>query len=163
MGIMDGLATYQIIKSGFGLAFIVLLLCLAIGFTINNMNKNYLSTTVCNIKSIPKSNNSNYDQKLTYTVNGQNYEYIIPGVTTTTNNVTTTNYAHREGNCTLYYPKAKPEEYSLNYNPTTVSSIFAVVLFIIAIMSGIWFLFLRSHREFAGVMGGISAADDIMD
>jgi hypothetical protein len=160
MGIMDGLATYQIIKSGFGLAFIVLLLFIAIVFTINNMKKKYLSTTVCNIKSIP---NSNYDQKLTYTVNGQNYEYIIPGVTTTTNNVTTRNYANREGNCTLYYPKKNPEEYSLNYNPTTVSTIFAVVLFIIAIMSGIWFLFLRSNREFAGVMGGISAADTIID
>ena len=157
---MDGLATYQIIKSGFGLAFIVLLLFIAIVFTINNMKKKYLSTTVCNIKSIP---NSNYDQKLTYTVNGQNYEYIIPGVTTTTNNVTTRNYANREGNCTLYYPKKNPEEYSLNYNPTTVSTIFAVVLFIIAIMSGIWFLFLRSNREFAGVMGGISAADTIID
>jgi hypothetical protein len=159
-GIMDGLATYQIIKSGFGLAFIVLLLFIAIVFTINNMKKKYLSTTVCNIKSIP---NSNYDQKLTYTVNGQNYEYIIPGVSTTYKNVTTTNYAHREGNCTLYYPKANPSEYSLNYNPTTVSTIFAVVLFIIAIMSGIWFLFLRSNREFAGVMGGISAADTIID
>jgi len=160
MGIIDGLATYQIIKSGFGLAFLVLLLFIAIVFTINNMKKKYLSTTVCNIKSIP---NSNYDQKITYTVNGKNYEYIIPGVTTTINNVTTRNYANREGNCTLYYPKKNPEEYSLNYNPTTVSSIFVVVLLIFTIFSALWFLFLRSNREFAGVVGGISAADSIID
>ena len=159
-GIMDGLATYQIIKSGFGLAFIVLLLCFAIGFAINNNKKKYLSTTICNIEPIP---NSNYEQKLTYSVNGQKYEYNIPGVTTRYKNVTTTNYAHRAGNCTLYYPKANPSEYSLNYNPTTVSSIFVVVLFIIAILSGMWFLFLRSNREFAGVMGGVSAADTIID
>ena len=37
MGIMDGLATYQIIKSGFTLAFIVLLLCLVSSFAINNI------------------------------------------------------------------------------------------------------------------------------
>jgi hypothetical protein len=159
-GIMDGLATYEIIKSGFGLAFMVLLLIIGIVFAIYNMKKKYLSTTVCNIKSIP---NSNYDQKLTYTVNDKNYEYIIPGVTTTIKNVTTRKYAHREGNCTLYYPKKNPEEYIINYNPTTGSTIFVVVLLIFTIISALWFLFLRSNREFAGVMGGVSVADSIID
>jgi hypothetical protein len=149
---MNGLATYKIIKTGFGLGLIVLLLCIAIYFTINSIKKNYLSTTICNIKSIP---NSNYEQKLTYSVNGQNYEYTIYGVTTTNKNITTTKYAYPEGNCTIYYPKSNPNEYSINYNPTTVSAIFAGVLFVIAILMTLYLLFLRSNKEFAGYMGGV--------
>jgi hypothetical protein len=148
---MSGLATYKIIKTGFGLGLIVFLLCIAIYFIFYNINKNYLSTTVCNIKSIP---DSNFQQILIYSVDGKKYDYTIPGVTTTINKVTTTKYAYPEGNCTIYYPKSKPSEYSLNYNPTTVSVISAGVLFVIAILTTLWFLFLRSNKEIAGYMGG---------
>ena len=152
---MEGLATYEIIKTGFFLFIIVLLLCFSIGLIFYNMNKNYMSTTICYIKSIP---NSNYQQSITYSVNGKAYKKTVQGVTTTTNNVTSTNYAYPEGNCTIYYASANPDDYSLNFNPTTVSEIFAVVLLIIAILMTLWFLFLRSHKEFAGVVGGIDAA-----
>jgi len=151
MSIMSGLATYKIIKTGFGLGLIVFLLCIAIYFIFYNINKNYLSTTVCNIKSIP---DSNFQQILIYSVDGKKYDYTIPGVTTTNKNITTTKYAYPEGNCIIYYPKSKPSEYSLNYNPTTVSVISAGVLFVIAILTTLWFLFLRSNKEIAGYMGG---------
>ncbi len=159
-GIMDGLATYEIIKTGFGLFMIVLLLCFAIYFIIYNLKQKYLSTTICEIKSIP---DSNFQQSLTYTVDGQKYNYTISGVTTTVNNVTKTNYAHREGKCKIYYPKSRPSEYNINVNPTNVSLIFAGVLFVIAIFMTLYFLFLRSNREFAGVMGGLSAANTLID
>ena len=160
MSISDSLATYKLIKTGIGLAIILLFLCIAISLLFNNINKNYLSTTICNIKSIP---NSNYEQKLTYSVNGKNYEYTIYGVTTTNKNITTTNYAHPEGNCTLYYSKSKPEDYSINYNPTTTSSIFVVVLFIIAFLTTLYLLFLRSNKEFAGFMGGVDIAQSTLN
>ena len=155
MSVMDGLATYEIIKTGFGLFLIVLFLCIAIALIFYNMNKNYLSTTICNIKSIP---NSNFQQTLVYSVNGQKYDYIISGVTTTVNNVTKTRYAYPEGNCSIYYPSANPSDYNVNINPTIVSEIAAGVLFVIAILATLWFLFLRSNKEFAGVMGGIDVA-----
>lgn len=152
---MDGLATYQIIKTGFFLFLIVLFLCIAIGLVFYNLSKNYLSTTICDIKSIP---NSNFQQTVSYSVNGKAYKQTIQGTTTTTNNVTTTNYAYPEGKCTMYYASANPNDYALNFNPTTASGIFAGVLFIIAILMTLYFIFLRSNKEFAGVMGGIDAA-----
>ena len=152
---MDGLATYQIIKTGFFLFLIVLFLCIAIGLVFYNLSKNYLSTTICEIKSIP---NSNFQQTVTYSVNGKAYKQTIPGTTTTTNNVTTTNYAYPEGKCTMYYASANPNDYSLNFSPTTASGIFAGVLFVIALLMTLYFIFLRSNKEFAGVMGGIDAA-----
>ena len=152
---MDGLATYQIIKTGFFLFLIVLFLCIAIGLVFYNLSKNYLSTTICDIKSIP---NSNYQQTVSYLVNGKAYKQTIPGTTTTTNNVTTTTYAYPEGKCTMYYASANPNDYSLNFSPTTASGIFAGVLFVIALLMTLYFIFLRSNKEFAGVMGGIDAA-----
>lgn len=152
---MDGLASYQIIKTGFFLFLIVLFLCIAIGLVFYNLSKNYLSTTICNIKSIP---NSNFQQTVTYSVNGKVYTQTVQGKTTTTNNVTKTDYAYPEGNCTLYYASANPNDYALNFSPTTASGIFAGVLFVIAILMTIYFIFLRSNRQFAGVMGGIDAA-----
>jgi hypothetical protein len=155
MSLMDGLATYQIIKTGFFLFLIVLFLCIAIGLVFYNLSKNYLSTTICDIKSIP---NSNYQQTVSYLVNGKAYKQTIPGTTTTTNNVTTTTYAYPEGKCTMYYASANPNDYSLNFSPTTASGIFAGVLFVIALLMTLYFIFLRSNKEFAGVMGGIDAA-----
>jgi hypothetical protein len=155
MGVMEGLATYEIIKTGFFLFLIVLFLCIAIGLVFYNLSKNYLSTTICDIKSIP---NSNYQQTVSYSVNGKAYKQTIQGVTSTTNNVTTTKYAYPEGKCTMYYASANPDDFSLNISPTTVSGIFAAVLFVVAILMTLWFLFLRSNKEFAGVVGGIDAA-----
>lgn len=152
---MDGLATYQIIKTGFFLFLIVLFLCIAIGLVLYNLSKNYLSTTICNIKSIP---NSNFQQKVTYSVHGKVYEQTIQGVTTTNNNITTMNYAYPEGNCTLYYASANPNDFALNFSPTFASGIFAGILFVVAIFMTIYFVLLRSNKNFAGVMGGIDAA-----
>ncbi len=119
------------------------------------MKKNYLSTTICTIKSIP---NSNFEQTLVYSVNGQKYDYTISGVTTTVNKVTKTRYAYPEGNCTIYYPSADPSDYNINVNPTTASAIVTGILFLIAILMTLYFLLLRSNKEFAGIMGGISVA-----
>ena len=160
MNIMKGLATYETIKTGFVLFLIVLLLIIAICLTIFNMLQNYLSTTICEIKSIPESN---YEQKLTYSVNGQKYDDIINGVTTTVNHVTKTRYAYPEGKCKIYYQKANPKKYNINVNPTTISSIFSGILFVIAFFMTLYFYFLRTNSEFASVMGGVSVANTIIN
>jgi ATP-dependent Zn protease len=153
MAIMDGLATYEIIKTGFTIFIMCLFLCCAVGLTINNLSKNYISTKNCNITS-----NVDKSQILTYTVDKQYTQQINPTITTN-NNVSTKNYAYQNGPCTLYYPSANPSVYSVNSNPTTVSEIIAGILCCLTILTFLWFLFLRSHRGVAGVVGGIDVAN----
>jgi len=157
MAVMQGLASYQIFKTG-GILFLVLILfCVSIYFTISNINKHYTETTICNIKT-----NSDKSQIVTYTVNSKTYLKNIPPSEKTINNVKTIEPTYTEGNCKLYYASNNPDDYSINFNPTIASEIFAGIMFVILIVVFIWFSFLRSHREFAGVVGGIDIADNLM-
>lgn len=160
MAIMEGLATYEIWKTGFGLFVLVLCLCCAIGITVYNYNKNYISTTICNVKS---SSDGSFTQTVTYTVNNKEYVKYIPASSTKQNKVTRLSYAYPEGNCTLYYASNDPNTYSVNSNPTVISGIISAVLCVIAVVGFIWFLFLRSHRDVAGVVGGIDAARTVLN
>ena len=158
MAIMNGLASYGIFSSGVSLFFIILFFCIAIGFLIYNINQNYLSTTICNIVSNPDKS-----QTVTYTVNNKQYVKSILPVQITNNNVTTTNVAYLEGSCTLYYPSANPDSYSLYYNPTTISGIISGVLFLLSVLSYFWFSFLKSNRDVAGVAGGLNVANSVIN
>lgn len=157
---MDGLATYEIMKTGFALFVIVLLLAGAIGLTIYNINKHYISTTECNVVS---STDGTFTQTVTYTVNNIKYVKNIPANIIDINNQRTMNFAHPPGTCTLYYASADPNTYSLNSNPTLISTIASGVLFVIAILGFLWFTFLRSNKNVAGVMGGIDAAQTVFN
>lgn len=162
MSVMSGLAGYEIFKTG---AFLVLMSCFlfcAVGLLISNYNKNYTSTTICNIISNPITPTSNHEQTLTYSVNGIQYVKIIPGISTTVNKVTTINYAYPEGNCTLYYASSNPNDYSITYNPTTISGIGAGILLFLIILIYLWLSFLRSNQDVAGVVGGISVAKSVI-
>ena len=157
---MDGLATYEIIKTGFTLFIIVLLLVGAIALTIYNWNKNYISTTNCNIVS---SNDGSYSQTVTYSVNNKQYVKTVPAMVTIVDNVQKYNFAFNPGSCTLYYASADPNTFSINLNPTFISQIASGVLFVVAIIGFFWFTFLRSNKNVAGVMGGIDAARTVFD
>jgi hypothetical protein len=162
MSVMSGLAGYEIFKTG---AFLLLMTCIlfcVVGLLISNINKNYVSTTICNIVSNPITPISNHEQTLTYSVNGKQYVKIIPGISTTANNIKTINYAYQEGSCTLYYASANPDDYSITYNPTTMSGIGAGILLFVIILIYLWLSFLRSNRDVAGVFGGISAAKSVI-
>lgn len=155
---MDGLATYEIIKTGFMLFIIVLLLVGAIGITIYNINKNYISTTNCNVVS---STDGSYTQTVTYTVANQKYVKNIPANIVQNNNQQQISFAYPPGICTLYYASADPNNYSVNANPTFISTIISGVLFLVSLLGFLWFTFLRSNRNVAGVMGGIDVAETV--
>ena len=157
--VMSGLATYQIIKTGFGIFFIILLLCGAIYMVYYTHKKNYQVASRCNITS--NTDDNQVTQSLTYIIQGETYNKIVPAQITTQNNISTKRYAHSDGSCKLYYAGANPNDYSVNANPSTVSKIIAGVLFFFAILSIGWFIFLRANRDVAGVVGGIDAASTV--
>jgi len=159
MAVMDGLGTFQVYKTGFSLFLMILFLCGAIALVVYTVNKNYISTTICNVTT-----NTDQSQLVTYTVNNKQYTKNVPPNVSTNNGVTTTNPAHSNGQCTFYYPSAEPDgtSYGVNSNPTTISFIIAGVLFVITIITYIWFMFLRSNKNVAGVVGGLDAADSVI-
>lgn len=158
MAVMDGLASYQIFKTGFSLFLMVLFLCCAIGLVIYTINQNYVPTTICNVTT-----NTDKSQVLKYTIDKKEYVRNIPAITTNNNNVVTTHSPHTNGKCTLYYPKETPDSmsYGVNTNPTTMSLILAGVLCVVTLGMFFWFNFLKSNRGVAGVVGGLDAANTV--
>ena len=156
---MDGLATYELIKTGFAIFILVILLFISINLIFYNINQNYQSSTICKVASVT---DGSFMQTLTYTVNNKVYNKIVQPALIVNNNVTTKNYQYPEGLCTIYYPQNNPDSYSLNINPTTVSQIIAGILLVIVIFASLWFMFLRSNRNVAGVVGGIDASRSIL-
>jgi ATP-dependent Zn protease len=159
MDLMDGLATYQIIKTGFAIFILVIFLLISVNLFFYNMNQNYQSSTICNVTS---SIDGSFTQTLTYTVNNKVYNKIVQPAINVHNNIATKNYQYPEGLCTIYYPQNNPDAYSLNINPTTASQIIAGILLVIVIFASLWFMFLRSNKNVAGVFGGIGASRDIL-
>jgi len=154
---MQGLADYKIIKSGISVVVIFYLLCSAISFLIYSMSKNYQKT-----EGIINTNTSNQTQTLTYTVDKE-YIKIIPFQITNINNVTTSNPVYQTGNCIVYYAKNNPNDYNINTNPVFILEIASGFLCLLVIIGILWFLFLRSNRGVAGVLGGIDAAQTVSD
>lgn len=157
MAVMHGLATYEIFKTG-GILFIVFIIfSVSIYFVVSNVNKNYISTTICNIKT-----NQDLSQTVTYVVNNKSFTKNVQPSESTVNNVKTLKPTYTEGNCTLYYSTNNPDDYSINFNPTVGSGIFSGIMFVVLIVVFIWFLFLRANREVASVYGGISVANNVL-
>ncbi len=156
---MDGLATYELIKTGASIFILVILLLISIWLIYYNMKLNYQSSTICNVTS---NTDGSFTQTLTYTVDNKVYNKIAPPIESVTNNVTKKDYAYPVGLCTVYYPKENPDAYMININPTTASQIIAGILLVIVILTSLWFMFLRSNRNVAGVIGGIDASRSIL-
>jgi len=121
------------------------------------MSKNYQKT-----EGIINTNTSNQTQTLTYTVDKE-YIKIIPFQITNINNVTTSNPVYQTGNCIVYYAKNNPNDYNINTNPVFILEIASGFLCLLVIIGILWFLFLRSNRGVAGVLGGIDAAQTVSD
>jgi len=157
---MEGLASYEIFKTGFFMLIMICCFCCAIYLTIYNINLHYVST--------PGNITLNADkltETLVYTVNSKQYTQTITPTTSTStvNNIstTTTRPTYSVGSCTVYYPSNTPESYSVNVNPTSMAEIFTGVTCCLSICMLLWFLFLRSNRDVAGVVGGIDAAETV--
>jgi hypothetical protein len=158
---MSGLASYEILKTGFGSILICCFLSCSIYYLITTLNAKYVSTQDCNIVS---NNDGTYTQVLTYIVNGKTYTKNIPPVLIKNDITKRTNYnfANPSGKCIAYYSSANPDDVKVNFNPTTIAGLMTGGLACCIIFVCIYLSFLRANPDFAGVMGGISASQNVI-
>ena len=152
-GFTKGLETYQLIQTGFIVFIIVLCLIGSIFLLIYNMRLKYTTTSGQIILNPDLIN-----QTLIYTVNKVEYRKTLQSVLDKNNRRI---FTQTVGSCTVYYPSEKPNEFSINVNPTFTSKVIAGILFIISILASLWFYFLYTHPEYTAVLGGINAARSI--
>lgn len=155
---MDGLATFQLIKTGFMVFIFFIITCLVLYFFISDYNQNYESTTGTIIQ------NRDLSETLTYTVAGKTYTQQIPPIITqaTQNAPARTSYAYPAGNNVVYYSRKNPNIFNIGTNPTTMTGIGLTVAVILLVGSILWFLFMRANRNVAGVVGGIDVAHGLI-
>ena len=158
MAISEGLATYEILKTGFFVFVIIIILCIGISLTFYNMNLNYIST-----EGTITLNTDQLTETLIYFVNDKQYTQKILPITNNNNKIITTQPAYPIGSCIVYYSKTNPNVYNINSNPTIISGIISSVLCVIATIALLWLLFLRNNRDVATVMGGINIVNSLTD
>lgn len=158
---MKGFAFFELFKVGGFIFILVILLCCCIGMSIY-FNKTYLSTTDCNITV-----NTDQSEIVTYYVNDKKYTQTInakssPPSSGSSNNVLSPQFPL--GSCTIYYNNANPNDYSIGTKPPNLSYVFLAIsgcICCLLILSILYFTFLNTHREVAGVVGGITGMQDI--
>jgi hypothetical protein len=161
MAIMKGLATFELLKVGGFIFVLVLLLCCCVGLSITSY-KTYSSTDNCNITV-----NSDQSEIVTYYVNNQKYTQTIkakssPPSSGSSNNVLSPQYPL--GSCTIYYNDKNPNEYSIGAQPSNAAYFFLAIsgcICCLLVVSILYFAFLNTHKEVAGVIGGITGVQDI--
>ena len=155
---MDGLATFELIKTGFMIFVFFMITCLVLYFFITDYNQHYESTTGTIIQ------NRDSSETLTYTVKGKTYSQQIPPIITqaTQNAPAIITYAYPAGTNVVYYSRTNPNVFNVGSNPTTIMGIGLIISVILLVGSIIWFLFMRSNRNVAGVVGGIDVAHGLI-
>ena len=136
-------------------------MCCSLGMAIYT-NKTYLSTNNCNITL-----NTDNSEIVTYYVNNQKYVQTIQSVSSppssgSSNNILSAKYS--VGNCTIYYNSNDPNDYSINSKPPSVFYIFlglSCCTCCLILLVSLYFAFLNTHREVAGIQGGVTALQDI--
>jgi len=158
MAIMDGLATFELIKTGFMIFIFFIITCLVLYFFISDYNQNYESTTGTIIQ------NRDLSETLTYVVAGKTYTQQIPPIITqaTQNAPAILTYAYPAGNNVVYYSRKNPNVFNVGSNPTTMTGIGLAVSVVLLVGSILWFLFMRANRNVAGVVGGIDVAHGLI-
>jgi hypothetical protein len=155
---IEGLATFEIMKMGIFIVFIVCLLGSAIYGVTQNMRKDYHKTT-----GIITTDDVNGSQSIIYTVDDKEYIQTVLFKTTITNNVTTKTPTHVAGPCTIYYSSKNPNDYSINVSPVLMTKGISIVLCVISILAILYFIFLRKNRNLAGVMGGVNIGTSLLN
>lgn len=155
---MDGLATFELIKTGFMIFIFFIITCLVLYFFISDYNQNYESTTGTIIQ------NRDLSETLTYVVAGKTYTQQIPPIITqaTQNAPAILTYAYPAGNNVVYYSRKNPNVFNVGSNPTTMTGIGLAVSVVLLVGSILWFLFMRANRNVAGVVGGIDVAHGLI-
>lgn len=131
----------------YGAVLLTRILCSVIGCLGNSMTKNYQKTQGNITTDVVNKN-----QTITYIVDKE-YVHIVPFLTRT-------NPRYENGSCTVYYAPNNPNDYSINVNPSFMLGIISIVLCVL-VSAIMWFLFLRSNKDVAGVLGGINAASTV--
>ena len=166
--ILSGLAYFELFKIGGTILILVLLLCCSLGMTFYT-NKTYLTTTG-NIVV-----NTDQSEIVTYYINNQQYTHTIAAVSSTSvvsSSLGSSNASsniilspkYPEGDCTIYYNSNDPNDYSINSKPVSFFYVFMGLsgyTCCLILLTSLYFYFLNTHREVAGIQGGISATQDI--
>jgi hypothetical protein len=156
MSFQNGLATYEIFKTGLSSFLLTICLCFVIGLVIHNATLDYTHASGTIV--------SNLDMTQTLKYNVDNNEYIkkIDPINKNINGVNTYSYAHIEGTVDVYYTKKNPNIYSIGINPTNLYMIFTGILGVMLILIAAYLYFLNTHRDAASVLGGISIVSSIL-
>jgi len=157
MSVMDGLASYEILKTGFSIIIMCSILSCAIALLVHMFNLHYVKTPGY-ITVDPKD--PKFNATLTYTINDTNYTRIIEA--TRDKNGTNPRPAYNSGPCTVYYPSSSPYDYSINYNPMWFAELFTCIACCLVVCSIISLIFYINNRELAGVAGGVGIAQGLI-
>lgn len=155
--IFNGFGTITLVSAGFSFFIMFYSLLCAIGYMINSILKNYK-----NIQGNIKTNAIEKNQILTYFVDKE-YTQILPFSTTKQNNnsASISSPAYNNGPCTVYYLENNPDDYYINYNPSLIFGGITSIICILTLFSGIYFYFLYTNPNAAGVIGGLQAINGI--
>ena len=152
--IQNGLAQYEILRSGVTVVICLLCICSASFSIFSSYNKHYILTTGT-VTNNYSSNNIFTSQTLNYTVDNQKYTFDIP--LTTNNKSKTSRATYQTGNVSVYYSKNNPQIYHVGNNPMILSEIWLCVACILTVFSILWFIFIRKNKDLAAATGGIAA------
>jgi hypothetical protein len=163
MSILQGLGTFEMLKTGGIIIILILCMCCSLGMAIYT-NVNYVSTTNCNIVL-----NSDQSETLTYVVNNKTYiESIQPieiqSAPSSAPSSVQTRPFYPVGGCKLYYNEKDPTKYEVNSSPGNFAIFFlglsGIACCLITFMS-IYLVFLRANPEAAGIAGGVGLIKDM--
>lgn len=153
-------ADYEIFKTMFTVILIIYCMYSALGLTGYNISLDYISTP-----GNVTLNEDNKSQTLTYIVNKVTYTHYIAYTENRNKEGVVINKvpALNNGPCTVYYPRKNPNSYQINHNPVWITTICSGVLCLFACLSIAYYFVIRSNRGVAGVMGGLSIVNSLID
>jgi len=174
--VRDGLATYEVFRSYIAVFMIVLFVCSGMCGLFYTINAHYVSIT-------GQITNASGGQYINYTVNNKPYSLLLaqqPNVIITNRNVRScsqgnpiidsngyvvdckqNNFQYVTGNHTVYYQNSNPTSYSLDSNPNMIMGGILGVLCCLLLLSIMWLLFMKSNKNIAAGMGGLSVANTL--
>jgi hypothetical protein len=177
-----GLAMYEMIKVGFGI-FVLIIILVSLSYCLyTNISKNYQLTTGI----ISNINDNNSGQILTYTVDKTIYKPTLvqqPNIMITDKNGTRScphgnpqvnsfglvigcnpnNQQYSVGTHNVYYAKSNPEDYNLDVNPTFMIEVITGIICCLLIIAIITFIFFSRNEDVAATFGGVSILSSLFN
>jgi preprotein translocase subunit YajC len=155
---MDSLANLEIFKSSFTIFIVSFIIILIIYFLLNQYNEHY-KKTIGNIIQ-----NNDFSETLIYIIDGKQYTHEIPPhiIPATQNAPEAKAFKYPAGANNVYYASIDNNIFNVGTNPITLTGLGMGIATLILIGSIIWFLFIRSNKNFASIFGDIGLSQNII-